>query len=394
MRLITFKELQNRQQKLFRQKNRIDKKLSTNLVHRFLDPIVTPDHVPLSWRYDLNSKTNPYLLERLGINATFNSGAIEFNGEYVVAVRVEGIDRKSFFALAKSKTGIDGFEFFGKPLVWDDVDKAETNVYDLRLVKHEDGWIYGIYCSEAKDSSAPKGDTSMATAKAGILRTKDLVTFERLPSLVTPSPQQRNVALHPEFVGGKYLLYTRPQDGFIETGTGGGVAYGFLADMTHAVILEEKILDPKRYHTIYELKNGLGPSPIKTARGWIHLAHGVRNTAAGLRYVLYLFATALNDPTKIIAKPSGYFMAPQGMERVGDVSNVLFSNGWIRTATGEILIYYASSDTRLHVAKTTEAILLDYLFNHPVDPLRSIDCAKQRVALIQANEASPPKETL
>jgi 4-O-beta-D-mannosyl-D-glucose phosphorylase len=394
MRLITIQELQKRQEKLFRQKNRIDKNRSTNLVHRYENPVVTPDHVPLSWRYDLNPITNPYGLERLGINATFNAGAIEFEGEYVVAVRVEGIDRKSFFALAKSKTGIDGFRFFGKPLVWDDIDKDETNVYDLRLVKHEDGWIYGIYCSEAKDSSAPKGDTSMATAKAGILRTKDLVSFERLPSLITPSPQQRNVALHPEFVDGKYLLYTRPQDGFIETGSGGGIAYGFVDDMTHAVIQEEKILDPKRYHTIYELKNGLGPSPIKTARGWIHLAHGVRNTAAGLRYVLYLFATALDNPTKIIAKPSGYFLAPQGAERVGDVSNVLFSNGWIRTASGDILIYYASSDTRLHVAKTTEAILLDYLFQQKADPLRSLDCAKQRIELIQANEAYTPKETL
>jgi 4-O-beta-D-mannosyl-D-glucose phosphorylase len=394
MRLISFQELQKRQEKLFRQKNRIDKNRSTNLVHRYENPVVTPDHVPLSWRYDLNPITNPYGLERLGINATFNAGAIEFEGEYVVAVRVEGIDRKSFFALAKSKTGIDGFRFFGKPLVWDDIDKDETNVYDLRLVKHEDGWIYGIYCSEAKDSSAPKGDTSMATAKAGILRTKDLVSFERLPSLITPSPQQRNVALHPEFVDGKYLLYTRPQDGFIETGSGGGIAYGFVDDMTHAVIQEEKILDPKRYHTIYELKNGLGPSSIKTARGWIHLAHGVRNTAAGLRYVLYLFATALDNPTKIIAKPSGYFLAPQGAERVGDVSNVLFSNGWIRTASGDILIYYASSDTRLHVAKTTEAILLDYLFQQKADPLRSLDCAKQRIELIQANEATTPKETL
>ncbi|MCK7487537.1 MAG: glycosidase [Bacillus subtilis] len=394
MRRMTIKELQANQKKLLSKKNRIDKSLSTNLVQRYVDPVVTPDHVPLNWRYDLNLTTNPYLLERLGVNATFNAGAIEHEGEIYVAVRVEGVDRKSIFALAKSKTGIDHFVFVGKPLVWDDIDAAETNVYDLRLVKHQDGWIYGIYCSEAKDPASPKGDTSMATAKAGILRTKDLITFERLPSLVTPSPQQRNVVLHPEFVNGRYLLYTRPQDGFIETGSGGGIAVGFLDDMTHAVIAEEKILDPKRYHTIYELKNGLGPSPIKTAKCWIHLAHGVRNTAAGLRYVLYLFATSLSDPTKIIAKPSGYFMAPQGAERVGDVSNVLFSNGWVRKQDGTILIYYASSDTRLHVAETTEAILLDYIFNHPVDPLRSLDCAKQRIALYEANEALLSKETL
>lgn len=372
---------------MLKQKNAVDKTRSTNLVKRFVRPVLTADHVPLSWRIDFDPLRNPFVLERLGVNATFNAGAIEHNGDIVVAVRVEGVDRKSFFALAKSNNGIDNFRFFGVPLFWDDLDKDETNVYDLRLTKHEDGWIYGIYCSEAKDKSAPAGDTSMATAKAGILRTKDLVTFERLPSLWTPSPQQRNVTLHPEFVNGKYLLYTRPQDGFIETGKGGGIAYGFVSDMTDAKIDRETILDAKVYHTIYELKNGLGPSPIKTAKGWLHLAHGVRNTAAGLRYVLYVFLTDLADPTTVIAKPGGYFLAPQGLERVGDVSNVLFSNGWVRKEDGTILIYYASSDTRLHVAETSEERLLDYCLNTPTDPFRSLDCAKQRTALIEANAA-------
>lgn len=367
--------------------NRVDWDHSTNLVHRFRHPVLTADHVPLSWRVDWNPTTNPFGLERLGVNATFNAGAILSDGEVVVAARVEGVDRKSFFALASSKTGIDRFRFWDRPLVWDDIDETETNVYDLRLTKHEDGWIYGIYCSEAKDPNAPKGDTSAATAKAGLLRTKDLKTFERLPSLVTPSPQQRNVALHPEFVQGKYLLYTRPQDGFIDTGSGGGIAWGLVDDMTHATISQETILDPKVYHTIYEVKNGLGPSPIKTAKGWLHLAHGVRNTAAGLRYVLYLFLADLADPTKIIAKPAGYFLAPQGDERVGDVSNVVFSNGWVRKDNGEILIYYASSDTRLHVAMTTEERLLDYCLNTPNDPLRSLECAKQRGRLIESNQA-------
>jgi 4-O-beta-D-mannosyl-D-glucose phosphorylase len=385
MKTIPLSRLLRDQEILLSLKNKVDCKASNNLVWRYVRPVLTADHVPLSWRIDFDPVRNPYVLERLGVNATFNAGAILHDGEVVVAARVEGVDRKSFFALATSKTGIDNFRFVRKPLVWDDVDPEETNVYDLRLTKHEDGWIYGIYCSEAKDKSAPAGDTSMATAKAGILRTKDLVTFERLPSLQTPSPQQRNVALHPEFVDGKYLLYTRPQDGFIETGKGGGIAYGFCKDMKNAKIETEAILDAKTYHTIYELKNGLGPSPIKTAKGWLHLAHGVRNTAAGLRYVLYLFLTDLADPTKVIAKPGGYFLAPQGPERVGDVSNVLFSNGWVKLEDGTILIYYASSDTRLHVAKTSEERLLDYCQNTPADPKRSLDCAKQRGALAEAN---------
>lgn len=380
------------QERLLKRKNAVDKTQSTNLVKRYVRPVLTADHVPLSWRIDFDSSRNPFGLERLGVNATFNAGAILHDNEIVVAVRVEGVDRKSFFALAKSKNGIDNFRFFGRPLVWDDIDKDETNVYDLRLTKHEDGWIYGIYCSEAKDKTAPAGDTSMATAKAGILRTKDLVTFERLPSLQTVSPQQRNVALHPEFVNGTYMLYTRPQDGFIETGKGGGIAFGFCSDMTHAKIETETILDAKTYHTVYELKNGLGPSPIKTAKGWLHLAHGVRNTANGLRYVLYVFLTDLTDPTKITAKPGGYFLAPQGLERVGDVSNVLFSNGWIRKEDGTILIYYASSDTRLHVAETSEERLLDYCLHTQPDPLRSLDCAKQRRALIEANAAIPRRK--
>ncbi len=383
----TLKSLQNQERRLLNRPNRIDQALSTNLVTRYQNPILTAQHVPLAWRYDFNPSRNPYVLERLAVNATFNAGAIRFEDDYYVAVRVEGADRKSFFALAKSKNGIDHFTFVGKPLIWEDIDPAETNVYDLRLVKHEDGWIYGFYCSEAKDPSAAKGDTSSAVAKAGILRTKDLITFERLPNLVTPSSQQRNVTIHPEFVGGKYLLYTRPQDGFIQTGSGGGIAYGFVDSMTNPVIKIEKILDEKKYHTIYEVKNGIGPSPIKTAKGWFHLAHGVRNTAAGLRYVLYVFATALEDPTTVIAKPSGYFMAPQEGERIGDVSNGLFSNGWILKPDGDVLIYYASSDTRLHVAKTSIAVLSDYLFHNPTDPGRSLDAAKQRIALIEKNEA-------
>jgi 4-O-beta-D-mannosyl-D-glucose phosphorylase len=389
MKTIPLTALLRNQEKLLSRKNKVDRKASSNLAWRYQNPVLTADHVPLSWRIDFDPTRNPFVLERLGVNATFNAGAILHEGKVVVAARVEGVDRKSFFALATSNNGIDGFRFVGKPLVWEDWDQDETNVYDLRLTKHEDGWIYGIYCSEAKDNSAPAGDTSMATAKAGILRTKDLVTFERLPSLVTPSPQQRNVTLHPEFVNGQYLLYTRPQDGFIETGQGGGIAYGFCKDMKNAKIETETILDAKTYHTIYELKNGLGPSPIKTAKGWLHLAHGVRNTAAGLRYVLYVFLTDLLDPTKVIAKPGGYFLAPQGMERVGDVSNVLFSNGWIKKEDGTILIYYASSDTRLHVAKTSEERLLDYCLNTPADPLRSLDCAKQRGALADANRAIP-----
>lgn len=385
--MISLKKLQKKQKRLLHKTNRVDRRLSTNLVTRYLHPILTAEHVPLSWRYDFNPQSNPLVLERLAVNTTFNAGAIFFEGEYYVAVRVEGADRKSFFALAKSKNGIDRFEFTGKPLLWDDLDPSETNVYDLRLVQHEDGWIYGIYCSESKDPEAPKSDTSMAVAKAGILRTKDMKTFERLPNLVTPSPQQRNVTLHPEFVNGKYLIYTRPQDGFIQTGSGGGIAYGFVDSMTAPVMLKETILDEKKYHTIYETKNGLGPSPLKTPYGWFHLAHGVRNTAAGLRYVLYLFATALEDPTEVAFKPSGYFMAPQNKERVGDVSNVLFSNGWIQKPDGDILIYYASSDTRLHVAKTSVKLLKDYLFHNPTDPGRSRDAVVQRIALIEQNEA-------
>lgn len=300
--------------------------------------------------------------------------------------RVEGRDRKSFFAIAKSKKPTEGFEFTGEPVLLEDIDETETNVYDVRLTLHDDGYIYGIFCSESKDPNAPAGDTSMAIAKAGIIRTKDMINFERLPNLITPSLQQRNVTLHPEFINGQYLLYTRPQDGFIETGTKGGIAYGFVVSLENPVITKENILDEKRYHTIYEMKNGAGPSPIKTSKGWIHIAHGVRNTAAGLRYVLYAFATDLKDPTKVIAKPSGYLLAPIEGERIGDVSNVVFSNGVILDESDDIYLYYGSSDTRLHVAKTTVDILSDYVFNNPEEKYRSVDSVKQRIELIRQNQ--------
>ena len=339
---------------------------------RYKNPVLTAAHIPLFWRYDLNPATNPYLMERFGINAVFNAGAIKWRGKYLVCARVEGMDRKSFFAIAESPNGVDRFRFWDDPCVIPETDDPDTNVYDMRLVAHEDGWIYGLFCTERKDPKAPAGDTSSAVAQCGIVRTKDLVHFERLPDLKTPSQQQRNVVLPPEWVQGKYAFYTRPQDGFIDTGAGGGIAIGYAAAVENAVIDKEYMVDEKRYHTVYEVKNGQGPAPIKTKHGWLHLAHGVRNTAAGLRYVLYMMMTDLNDLTKVIHKPGGYFLAPEGEERIGDVSNVAFSNGWILDDDGEtVLIYYASSDTRLHVATTTLSQLLDYCKNTPEYGYRS-----------------------
>ena len=323
-------------------------------------------------------------MERLGINAVLNSGAIELNGKFYLVARVEGNDRKSFFAVAESDSPVDGFRFWDYPVLLPDTNPEETNVYDMRLTKHDDGYIYGVFCSESKDTSS--GDLSAAVAQAGIVRTKDLKTWERLPNLKSKSPQQRNVVLHPEFVNGMYAFYTRPQDDFIQTGSGGGVCFGLAKDITNAEICtEETVISPRVYHTITEVKNGAGAVPIKTPKGWIHIAHGVRNTAAGLRYVIYVFATDLNDPSKLIASPSGLFIAPHGEERVGDVSNVVFTNGAIVRENGEVYIYYASSDTRVHVASTTVEKLMDYTFNTPSDPLRSVDCVKQRYELISKN---------
>ena len=340
------------------------------IFERYKYPILTAAHTPLEWRYDLNPETNPYLMERIGVNATMNSGAIKWNGKYLLAVRVEGNDRKSFFAIAESPNGIDNFRFWEYPIQLPDTDPTETNVYDMRLTAHEDGWIYGIFCSESLDPNAAPGDLSSAVAKAGIVRTKDLKNWERLPNLISKS-QQRNVVLHPEFVNGKYALYTRPQDGFIDAGSGGGIGWALVDDMTHAEVKEETIIDQRYYHTIKEVKNGEGPHPIKTEKGWLHLAHGVRACAAGLRYVLYMYMTALDDPTRLIATPGGYFMAPEGEERIGDVSNVLFTNGWIADEDGKVFIYYASSDTRMHVATSTVDKLVDYCMNTPVDGLSS-----------------------
>ncbi|MGE6577752.1 glycoside hydrolase family 130 protein [Paenibacillus xylanexedens] len=381
-----YKELLEKQEQLLTRPNEINSFFYNGVYDRYQYPVITRQHVPLHWRFDLNETTNPHFMERLGINATLNPGAIYFNGKYVMVIRTEGLDRKSIFALAESDNGIDGFRFTGKPLVWEDIDADETNQYDMRLVQHEDGWIYGIYCSERKDPDAPAFDTSSAVAQAGLVRTRDLTSWERLPNITTNYPQQRNVVLHPEFVDGKYAFYTRPQDGFISTGSGGGIAFGLCEDILNPVIHEETIIDERQYHTVYEVKNGQGPAPLKTDRGWIHIAHGVRNTAAGLRYVLYTFATDLNDPARIIAKPGGHFIAPYDDERVGDVSNVIFCNGAVVNEKKEVFVYYASSDTRCHVATTTLEKLVDYTFNTPADPYRSLDCASQRGQLIEQNE--------
>lgn len=352
---------------------------------RYQYPVITREHVPLAWRFDLNYPTNPHLLERLGVNATFNAGAMLWQGKVILVVRVEGDDRKSFFAIAESETGVDNFRFWDYPIEMPQTDPPETNVYDMRLTEHEDGWIYGVFCAERKDPNAPPGNESAAIASAGIARTRDLIHWERLPNLITPSPQQRNVVLHPEFVNGKYAFYTRPMDGFITTGSGGGIGWALCDDIQHPVVSEEKIIDSKIYHTIKEEKNGQGPAPIKTSEGWLHLAHGVRNTASGLRYVLYMFMTDLNDPSNVIYAPGGYFMAPSGNEYIGDVYDVLFSNGWVLKADGEVLIYYGAADTRVHVARSHIDLLVDYVKNTPPDALGSAACVQQRIRMIKRN---------
>lgn len=378
-------QLQNEHTDLLNRPNETVRTAGNGIVSRYRYPVLTAAHTPLHWRYDLHAATNPFLMERFGINGVFNAGAIKWNDKYLLMARVEGADRKSFFAIAESPNGIDNFRFWDLPAVIPETSLPDTNIYDIRLVAHEDGYIYGLFCAERKDPAAAAYDQSAAIAECGIVRTKDLKTWERLPDLKTPSPQQRNVVLHPEFVNGQYAFYTRPQDGFISAGTGGGIGYGVCADIENPVITTEKILDPKVYHTVYELKNGLGPAPIKTSQGWLHLAHGVRNTAAGLRYVLYMFMTDLHDLAKIIYKPAGYFMAPEGEERVGDVSNVLFSNGWIADDDGRVFIYYASSDTRMHVAVSSIEQLLDYVMNTAEDGLRSAASVNRIYSIIERN---------
>lgn len=378
-------ELKKEHEKMLSKKNKPQKKYN-GIYTRYKRPILTADHAPLHWQYDLNYETNPYLMERIGINATFNAGAIYLDGRYLMVVRTEGWDRKSFFAVAESPNGIDNWRFWERPITMPETDNPDTNVYDIRLTEHEDGWIYGVFCAERKDPSAPKGDTSMATASGGIARTKDLVSWERLPDFISHHGQQRNLVLHPEFVKGKYAFYTRPQDGFIEVGGGGGIGWALVDDIENAEAPEEKIIDEKIYHTIKELKNGQGPAPLKTEKGWLHLAHGVRGCAAGLRYTLFMFMTDLNDPSKVIARPGGYFMAPQGEERVGDVSNVLFTNGWIRNEKDEVFIFYASSDTRMHVATTTVDRLVDYCLNTPEDGFRSAASVQTINKLIDKNK--------
>ncbi len=372
------------QQELLNRPNRVDPLFYNGIYDRYQYPVLTREHIPLFWRYDLDQETNPYFQERLGVNAVMNSGAIELEGRFYLVARVEGNDRKSFFAVAESDSPVEGFRFWDYPVVLPDTCPEETNVYDMRLTKHEDGYIYGVFCSESKDASSK--DLSAAVAAAGIVRTKDLKTWERLPNLKTlRSPQQRNVVLHPEFVEGKYAFYTRPMDDFIDTGSGGGIGFGLCEDIRHPLIDQERIISKREYHTITEVKNGAGAVPVKTPEGWIHIAHGVRGTAAGLRYVLYAFATSLEDPARVIARPGGLLMGPLAGERVGDVSNVVFTNGVIARDNGEVYIYYASSDTRMHVASTTMEKLTDYVFHTPADALRSPDCVAQRCSLIERN---------
>ena len=386
--MATFKQalenLKAKHEELLSRKN-IKSESGNGIYDRYEYPVLTAAHAPLHWRYDFNPVTNPFLMERIGVNATLNSGAIKWNGKYLLVVRVEGNDRKSFFAIAESPNGIDNFRFWDEPVTIPETEDPDTNVYDMRLTAHEDGWIYGVFCSERKDPNAPAGDLSAAVAAAGIVRTKDLLNWERLPDLKTRS-QQRNVVLHNEFVNGKYALYTRPQDGFIDTGSGGGIGWALIDDITNAEVKDEKIINHRYYHTIKEVKNGEGPHPIKTEKGWLHLAHGVRNCAAGLRYVLYLYLTDLQDPSKLIAEPAGHFMAPQDDERVGDVSNVLFSCGWIPDEDGTVFVYYASSDTRMHVATSTIDKLLDYVLHTPADGYRSATSVESIKALIARNK--------
>ncbi|WP_321376257.1 glycosidase [uncultured Draconibacterium sp.] len=359
---------------------------SNGIYNRYANPVLTREHVPLHWRFDLNEKTNPLFMERNGFNAAFNAGAIKFNGKYILAVRTEGNDRKSFFAIAESPNGVDNFKFWDRPITLPQTEEPDTNVYDMRLTKHDDGWIYGVFCTERKDPEAPEGDTSSAVAAAGIARTKDLVEWERLPDLISTTGQQRNVVLLPHLIDGKYAFYTRPQDGFIDTGKGGGIGFGLSETIENAEVKEEVIVDAKTYHTIYEVKNGLGPAPIRTEHGWLHLAHGVRNTAAGLRYTLYMFMTDLEKPWIVTHKPHGHFIAPLKDERVGDVSNVVFSNGWIEDEDGTVFIYYASSDTRMHVATSTIEKLVDYCMNSPQDQLYSHKSVETINKLIDSNK--------
>ncbi|WP_261305033.1 glycoside hydrolase family 130 protein [Paenibacillus andongensis] len=378
--------IQERYESLINRKN--EPLFSENGIYeRYTNPVLTAAHAPLIWRYDFNAETNPYFMERIGVNAAFNPGSIELNGKFYLVARVEGNDRKSFFAIAESDNGVDNFRFWDHPIVMPETDDPDVNVYDMRLTKHEDGWIYGVFCTERKDPEAARGDLSSAVAQAGIARTKDLKTWERLPDLKTGSAQQRNVVLHSEFVDGKYAFYTRPQDGFIDAGSGGGIGWGLSESMNPAVVKEETIIDRRYYHTIKEVKNGQGPAPIKTEKGWLHIAHGVRNTAAGLRYVVYAFLTDLHDPSKLLHSPAGHLIAPEGEERIGDVSNVVFINGVIARDNGDVYLYYASSDTRCHVATTTIDKLLDFVMNTPEDPLRSYASVQQRIKLINKNLA-------
>ncbi|MEO8766673.1 MAG: glycosidase [Ginsengibacter sp.] len=358
---------------------------SNGIYERYENPVLTAAHTPLTWRFDFNEPTNPFLMERFVINAVFNSGAIKFNNKYVLLARIEGADRKSFFAVAESENGIDNFKFWDYPVQLPPSSEPEVNVYDMRLVQHEDGWIYGIFCTEKRDPAAPEGVQSAAIAQCGIVRTKDLFQWDRLPNLKTPSPQQRNVVLHPEFVNNTYAFYTRPQDNFIDPGSGSGIGFGLCDNIEEPVIDKEIVIDKRAYHTVSEAKNGLGPAPLKTEKGWLHLAHGVRNTAAGLRYVLYMFMTDITDITKVIHKPGGYFMAPEGDERTGDVSNVLFSNGWIADDDGTVFIYYASSDLKMHVATSTIEKLLDYIVNTPEDGLSSDASLQSVISIIDKN---------
>ncbi|WP_439696731.1 glycosidase [Mucilaginibacter sp. AW1-7] len=381
--------LQQEQQQLINKPNQVAG-TGNGIFNRYKNPVLTAAHTPINWRYDLNPDTNPYLMERFGINAAFNAGAIKFNNKYLMVVRVEGADRKSFFAVAESPDGISNFTFWDYPINLPQTREPDTNVYDMRLTLHQDGYIYGLFCTERRDPAAPAYDQSMAVAACGIARTKDMLKWERLPDLKTNSPQQRNVVLHPEFVDGKYALYTRPQDGFISAGTGGGIGFGLAETMENAVIDQETIVDNKNYHTVYEAKNGQGPTPIKTDKGWLHLAHGVRNTAAGLRYVLYMFMTDLHNLTKVLHKPGGYFLAPEGEERIGDVSNVVFCNGWIADEDGSVYIYYASSDTRMHVATTTVNKLIDYVVNTPTDGFKSSTSVDAIYRIIDRNKEPHP----
>lgn len=378
-------QMQKAHQQLIKEQN-IKIETENGIYYRYKNPVLTAKHIPLNWRFDFNPSTNPYLIERFGVNAVLNAGAIKFEHKYILMARVEGNDRKSFFAIAESPNGIDNFKFWDEPVVMPETENLDTNIYDIRLVAHEDGWIYGLFCTERRDTKASEGNQSAAIAQCGISRTKNLKNWERLADLKTNSAQQRNVVLHPEFVNGKYAFYTRPQDSFIEAGNGGGIGFGLSDTIENAAIKEEIVIDKKQYHTVYEAKNGQGPAPIKTEKGWLHLAHGVRNTAAGLRYVLYMFMTDLNDLTKVIHKPAGYFLAPEGSERVGDVSNVVFANGWILDNDGTVYIYYASSDTRVHVATSSIERLIDYVVNNPEDGLRSAASVQTIRDIIQRNK--------